>query len=148
MNTYKEYAKEANTSKSKIHRYVRLTYLIDPLLNMVDEKKIALGTGEQLSYLSDHSQEIVYAFCYAADPAKPLKEAQAKKLREVEADPDSSVDEDVLEELTAKQQKVRFRTLKLEMAKLRSYFPVGTPEEVVVQTIHTALGVYFDGKEE
>ena len=56
------------------------------------------------------------------------------------------VDEDLLEELTAKKQSVRLRTVKLEMSKLRDYFPVGTPEEVVKQTIHTALAIYFEGK--
>ena len=131
-----------------VARYIRLTYLIDPLLELVDQGKIALGTGEQLSYLSRHSQEIVYKFCYATDPGHPLKENHAKALREAEADPDRIVDEDLLEELTAKKQSVRLRTLKLEMAPLRDYFPVGTPEEVVRQTIHTALAIYFEKKED
>lgn len=135
-------------SRVKIYRYIRLTYLIEPLIDLVDAGKVALGTGEQLSYLKKHSQETVYNFCYAAEPVRPLKEAQAKKLREVEADPDNIIDEELLEEITAKQKKVRFRTLKLEMTSLRSFFPAGTPEEVVVQTIHTALGVYFDRKED
>lgn len=129
-----------------VARYIRLTYLIEPLLDLVDQGKIALGTGEQLSYLSKHSQQIVYDFCYASEPGHPLKENHAKALREAEADPDRIVDEDLLDELTAKKQSVRLRTVKLEMSKLRDYFPVGTPEEVVKQTIHTALAIYFEGK--
>lgn len=148
LNSYEELAKEAGQSKNKIHRYIRLTWLIDPLLELVDQGKIALGTGEQLSYLSKHSQQIVYEFCYAAEPAKPLRETQAKALREVEADPDRVIDGDLLEELTAKKQKFRFRTLKLEMSQLREYFPAGTPEEVVKQTIQTALAIYFEKKED
>lgn len=132
-------------SKNKVRRYIRLTYLIVPLLDLVDAGKIGLGTGEQLSYLKQEAQETVYAYCYASEPGHPLKEAQARKLREVQADPDQIIDEELLEELTTKQKKVRFRTLKLEMSKLRDYFPSGTPEEVVVQTIHTALAVYFEG---
>ena len=139
---------EKGVSKNKIHRYIRLTYLIQPLLDLVDQKKLGLGTGEHLSYLKPHSQELVYQFCYAAEPAKPLKEPQAKALREAEADPDRIVDEDLLEDLTAKKQAVRLRTVKIEMSQLREYFPTGTPEEVVRQTIHTALGVYFDKREE
>ena len=141
-------AKEAGSSKSRIHRYIRLTYLIPPLLNLVDEKKIGLGTGEQLSYLKQRSQETVYGYCYAGEKTVPLKESHARALREVEDDPDRIIDEDLLEELTAPKKKARFRTLKIEMAKLRDYFPTGTPEEVVVQTIHTALAVYFEGKED
>lgn len=146
LNSYEDLAKEAGHSKNKIHRFIRLTWLIDPLLDLVDQGKIAQGTGEQLSYLSKHSQQIVYDFCYASDPGHPLKENHAKDLREAEADPNRIVDEDLLEELTSKKQTVRLRTVKLEMSKLRDYFPVGTPEEVVKQTIHTALAIYFEKK--
>lgn len=141
-------ARAEGAGKTKIRRYIRLTYLIEPLLELVDQGKIALGTGEQLSYLSRRSQQIVYDFCYASEPGHSLKENHAKALREAEADPDRIVDEDLLEELTAKKQSVRLRTVKLEMSKLRDYFPVGTPEEVVKQTIHTALSVYFEKKED
>lgn len=133
-------------SKDKVRRYIRLTYLIQPLLDLVDERKLGITVGEQLSYLKRRSQETVYRFCYASDPQKKLKESQARILREAEADPDQIIDEELLEELTAAKKKVRFRTLKIEMSRLRQYFPVGTPEEVVIQTIQTALADYFEGK--
>ena len=148
FRTAERMGQEKNMGKNSIHRYIRLTYLIDPLLRLVDEKKIGLGIGEQLSYLGQRSQETVYHFCYASEKPHPLKDAQAKMLREIEADPDQIIDEDLLEELTAPKKKVRFRTLKLEMSTLRDYFPTGTPEEVVVQTIQTALAIYFERKEE
>ena len=148
LETVEILGKEYGDSKNKVRRYIRLTWLIEPLLELVDQGKIALGTGEQLSYLSQHSQQIVYEFCYASDPGHPLKESHAKALREAEADPDRIVDEDLLEELTSKKQTVRLRTVKLEMSKLRDYFPVGTPEEVVKQTIQTALAIYFEKKED
>lgn len=132
-----------------VSRYIRLTYLIPPLLDMVDGQKLGLVVGEQLSYLRRRSQETVYAYCFQEQETPiRLTEAMAKALREAEADPDKIIDRALLEELTAKKAKVRFRTLKLEMVPLRSYFPVGTPEQVVVQTIHTALAAYFEGKEE
>lgn len=148
VNSYQDLAKEVRHSKNNIHRYIRLTYLLEPLLTLVDQGKIGLGTGEQLSYLSRHSQEIVYEFCYATEPGHPLKETHAKALRAAEEDPDRIVDDDLLEELTAKKQTLRFRTLKLEMSALRDYFPAGTPEEVVRQTIQTALAIYFEKKED
>jgi len=143
-----EIGKIFGDSGNKVRRYIRLTYLIQPLLDLVDDGKLGITVGEQLSYLKRHNQETVYNFCYAADPQRRLKESQAKGLREVEADPERIIDEDLLEELTAPKKKIRFRTLKIEMSKLRQYFPVGTPEEVVVQTIHTALANYYEGKEE
>lgn len=148
FDTPGEMAILAGVSKAKLYRYIRLTYLIPELLELVDQKKLGLGIGEQLSYLKRRSQETVYQFCYASDPQKKLKESQARILREAEADPDQIIDEELLEELTAAKKKVRFRTLKIEMSRLRQYFPVGTPEEVVIQTIHTALAGYFEGKED
>ena len=135
-------------SKNKVRRYIRLTYLIPSLLDLVDAGQLGLGTGEQLSYLKPRSQETIYGYCYAVEKPRKLKEAHARTLREAEADPDRIIDEDLLEELLAPKKKTRFRTLKLEMAKLRDYFPRGTPEEVVIQTIHTALAVYFEEKKE
>lgn len=143
-----EIASWAGVSKAKLYRYIRLTYLLPELLELVDQKKIGLGTGEQLSYLKRQSQAVVYGYCYAVENPQKLKEAHARTLREVEADPDRIIDEELLEELLAPKKKIRFRTLKLEMAKLRDYFPTGTPEEVVIQTIQTALAVYFERKEE
>lgn len=148
INTRNIIAQGHNVSSRNIQRYIRLTYLIEPLLDLVDTGKIALGTGEQLSYLTVEAQQLVYAFCYLQEPNHPLKEAQARTLREIQEDPDRIIDEDTLEELTTKPQKTRLRTLKLEMSKLRDYFPTSTPEEVVVQTIHSALAAYFERKDD
>lgn len=137
-------ADEAGQNRNKIQRYIRLTYLIDPLLDLVDRQKMGMGVGVQLSYLSLETQELVYLFCYAYDPQRPLKESHAKAIREAEKDPDEVVNEDFLESLLEKKSGTeRLRTLKLEMSQLREYFPKGTSEEVVVQTIHSALAMYF-----
>lgn len=137
-------AENSPDSSRKIHRYIRLTYLIDPLLDLVDRQKMGMGVGVQLSYLSLETQELVYLFCYAYDPQRPLKESHAKAIREAEKDPDEVVNEDFLESLLEKKSGTeRLRTLKLEMSQLREYFPKGTSEEVVVQTIHSALAAYF-----
>lgn len=148
VNTRAELAEENNTSPRNVQRYIRLTYLIPSLLELVDKGQMGLGAGEQLSYLKQRSQETIYGYCYAVEKPRKLKEAHARVLREAEADPDRIIDEDLLEELLAPKKKTRFRTLKLEMAKLRDYFPKGTPEEVVIQTIHTALAVYFEEKKD
>lgn len=139
-------ADDAGESRNQIKRYIRLTYLIPELLELVDKEKIGLVVGEQLSYLSQRSQRTVYSVCYAADPPRYLKEAQAKALREVEEDPDRIIDADLLEEMTEKKASLRLRTVKLPMQPLREYFPQGTPEQIVIQTIHTALAQYFSDK--
>ena len=46
----------ANESERQIHRYIRLTYLIPELLEMMDEDKIALSVGVEVSFLDEQMQ--------------------------------------------------------------------------------------------
>lgn len=137
-------AEGSNYCGRQIQRYIRLTYLIPELLDLVDKKQLGLTVGENLSYLTVDNQETVYLFCFTGEKPVKLTEAVAKTLREIQDDPDRIIDADTLEELTAKHTRTRMRSLKLDMQELRTYFPVGTPEGVVIQTIHSALAKYFD----
>lgn len=137
-------AENSDKCGRQIQRYIRLTYLIPELLDLVDKKQLGLTVGENLSYLTVDNQETVYLFCFTGEKPVKLTEAVAKTLREVQDDPDRIIDADTLEELTAKHTRTRMRSLKLDMQELRTYFPVGTPEGVVIQTIHSALAKYFD----
>lgn len=137
-------AEGSNYCGRQVQRYIRLTYLIPELLDLVDKKQLGLTVGENLSYLTVDNQETVYLFCFTGEKPVKLTEAVAKTLREIQDDPDRIIDADTLEELTAKHTRTRMRSLKLDMQELRTYFPVGTPEGVVIQTIHSALAKYFD----
>lgn len=144
LRSSEELGEEVGASREQVRRYIRLTYLIPELLELVDRKQLGLTVGEHLSYLTQDNQETVYLFCYAGEKPVKLTEAVAKTLREIQDDPDRIIDADTLEELTAKHTRTRMRSLKLDMQELRTYFPVGTPEGVVIQTIHSALAKYFD----
>lgn len=144
LDSAAEIGKKVHKSRDQIFRYIRLTYLIPELLDLVDKKQLGLTVGENLSYLTVDNQETVYLFCFTGEKPVKLTEAVAKTLREIQDDPDRIIDADTLEELTAKHTRTRMRSLKLDMQELRTYFPVGTPEGVVIQTIHSALAKYFD----
>lgn len=144
LDSAAEIGKKVHKSRDQIFRYIRLTYLIPELLDLVDKNQLGLTVGENLSYLTVDNQETVYLYCFTGEKPVKLTEAVAKTLREIQDDPDRIIDADTLEELTAKHTRTRMRSLKLDMQELRTYFPVGTPEGVVVQTIHTALAKYFD----
>ena len=47
---------QINESKNQVRRYIRLTYLIPELLEMMDEDKIALSVGVELSFLDEQMQ--------------------------------------------------------------------------------------------
>ncbi len=53
-------AENANESRAQIQRYIRLTYLIKPMLEMVDTNKMKFMVGVNLSFLSEGNQDILY----------------------------------------------------------------------------------------
>lgn len=55
-------ANESNLSRKKVYRYIRLTYLIKPLLSRVDGGSIPLIAGVELSYLTDKEQGEVFKY--------------------------------------------------------------------------------------
>lgn len=55
-------ANESNLSRKKVYRYIRLTYLIKPLLSRVDGGSIPLIAGVELSYLTDNVQSDVFTY--------------------------------------------------------------------------------------
>lgn len=55
-------ANESNLSRKKVYRYIRLTYLIIPLLSRVDGGSIPLIAGVELSYLTDKEQGDVFTY--------------------------------------------------------------------------------------
>ena len=69
-------AENANESRTQIQRYIRLTRLIEPLLNQVDEGKLKLRSAVELSYLDEQSQTVVFETL-----PRPATMAQAKELR-------------------------------------------------------------------
>lgn len=65
--TDEQIAENANESARQVQRYIRLTYLIPELLDLMDEGKIALMVGEALSYLGDKEQYAVLEQCEMND---------------------------------------------------------------------------------
>ena len=56
LETAEIIGEQLNESKNQVRRYIRLTYLIPELLELVDEEKIALTPAVELSYLTDEEQ--------------------------------------------------------------------------------------------
>jgi ParB family chromosome partitioning protein len=71
---------ETGDSRNQIHRYIRLTNLIPPLLDMVDEEKIAFRPAVELSYLSESEQQSLLDTMSFEDATPSL--AQAIKMKE------------------------------------------------------------------
>ena len=119
-------AEQENTSKDTVKRYIRLTKLVKPLLDMVDEGKIALTPAEKLSYLTEEEQQSLYELMQDSEISPSL--SQAVKLKEMSAK--GMLDADTLFEIMTKPKANQKETLKMDMGKLRDFFPDSTPKDM------------------
>ena len=119
-------AEQENTSKDTVKRYIRLTKLVKPLLDFVDEGKIALTPAEKLSYLKEEEQLALAELIedYGATPSL----AQAMKLKEKSAK--QELDADTMFDIVSQPKPNQKETLKLDLYKLREIFPNCLPKEM------------------
>ncbi len=137
-----ELAAQSPDSRAQIQRYIRLTYLIPELLQMVDDQKLGLRIGVSLSYLTEQTQRILLEYL-SVHPKSKLKMATADELRKMDEDPAQEITADTLEELLEAQPQRAPRVLKLQLKPLRQYFPANAKPEEITLTIVKALDFYF-----
>lgn len=118
--------RDGNTdSSSQIKRYIRLSYLSDDLLNLVDKKQIGIDQGVQLSYLNWQQQRI-FSDClrenFAPSKVKITKE-MANRIREEACN--NSIDRDkIISILLPSTEHFTKRRVVLDENKLSQFFSV------------------------
>ncbi len=125
-------------SRETIRRYIRLTELIPEILEMVDEKKIAMRPAVELSYLPKEEQEILYD-TMESEACTP-SHAQAIKIRKFSAE--GRLNEDVLLSIMAEEKPNQVEQWKIPKNRLEKYFPSGTSQQKMEETIIKALELY------
>lgn len=131
-------AKDTNESISQIKRYIRLTYLIQPLLDMVDDRKIALRPAVELSYLPTGMQEKLFDVIRMEDCTP--SHAQAIKMRKFAED--GRLNENVILSIMAEEKGNQKEQFHIPKDRLARYFPAGTPAKQMEDTIIKALELY------
>ena len=129
---------QVGESKDTVRRYIRLTELITPILDMVDSGKIAIRPAVELSYLPKEQQTILLDTMQLEDCTP--SHAQAIKMRKF-AD-EGRLNEDVILSILSEEkgnQKEQFRMPKERISK---YFSPGTPAKQMEDTIVKALELY------
>ena len=119
-------AEEAGESRNQISRYIRLTELIPPFLDMVDNGRLAFNPAVELSYLSPENQTILFSIMERDELSPSLAQAQnLHKLSSLGKLDESAIEAILLTEPVLKKKV----TLKVE--RIAPYFPRGTnPEEM------------------
>ncbi len=125
---------ESGDSGRQIQRYIRLTYLVKPLLDFVDEKRIAFGVGVELSYLEPAVQEQLHQVMKRLCVFPSL--AQARKLKELAKE--GRLDENGMEIVLFDEKKAA-PAVKLQRKKLNEYFPVDYSVEQMEKVIYDLL---------
>ena len=112
------FSEEVGESKNQICRYIRLTNLIDPILQMVDDNQIAMNAAVELSYLGSKEQAAVMQSIEKEDTSPSI--AQAKKIRKFHQD--GKLNEAVIDSIMMEQKP---ETIKITLGedKLKKYFP-------------------------
>lgn len=106
--------------------YIRLTKLIKPLLDLVDEGKIALTPAEKLSYFKEAEQLALVELIQDYDSTPSL--SQAVKLKEMSAK--QTLDADMMFDIMSRPKANQKETLKLDLNTLRDFFPDHTPKDM------------------
>lgn len=106
-------------SATQVKRYIRLTYLIPELLTLMDENKMALSVGVELSFLAEQSQREVLEQCAINDCTPSYSQAWRMHKADREWTLTTAVIQTVMSEEKA-NQKAR---LKIPMERIRKYFP-------------------------
>ena len=106
-------------SATQVKRYIRLTYLIPELLTLMDENKMALFVGVELSFLAEQSQREVLEQCAINDCTPSYSQAWRMHKADREGTLTTAVIQTVMSEEKA-NQKAR---LKIPMERIRKYFP-------------------------
>lgn len=117
-------ADEIGESKNQIHRYIRLTELIEPLRDMVDgvrddKKKIAFNPAVELSYLSKENQEFVIKYIEELD----LTPSHAQAIRMKELSKENRLDENVIYSIMTEIKANQKEKISFKMEDIDEYFP-------------------------
>ena len=119
LDTATEIGNCSGESRDTVYRYIRLTYLIPELLDLMDEGKIALMVGEALSYLGDEEQYAVLEQCEMNDCTPSYAQAVEMKKRYQ----DGNLTADNISEILAREKANQREMIKIPTEKLRKYAP-------------------------
>jgi ParB family chromosome partitioning protein len=131
-------ARETGDSRAQVDRYIRLTWLIPELLQLVDDGKIALRPAVELSYLNDWEQEDLLNAMDLAD-ATP-SHAQAIKMRKFSAE--NKLTPEVIESIMCEEKPNQKEKINIRYEDARRYIPSSVPYSQTGEFILKALEYY------
>ena len=136
--TDQQIAKESKDSARQIQRYIRLTNLIPEILDMVDNKEIALTPAVELSYLSKWEQQTLYKIIQMDCATPSLSQAQRMRRMSEERRLGEGDMEDIMAEIKGNQVDC----IRITVDRFREHFKRDVSPMEMATTIDKALEYY------
>ena len=132
-------------SRRKVYRYIRLSYLTDEFLEMVDTKSLSVNIGLEIAVMDEDTQKQLYDFL--REYRVKLSITQAENLaKKYNANNSHLSFEELTAELLAPAVKKKASTkVTFKREQLQEYFEPDTDEETMSNVIFTLLQKYKDG---
>ena len=131
LRTDDKVAQGFGVGRMTVQRFIRLTELIPPILQMVDEGKIALTPAVELSFLKKEEQEDLFATMESEEATPSLSQAQRMKT----LSQSGRLDMDTIFAIMTEEKGNQKETVKIGMERLKKYFPKGTTPKQMEDTI-------------
>ena len=139
LRTDDKVAQGFGVGRMTVQRFIRLTELIPPILQMVDEGKIALTPAVELSFLKKDEQENLLATMESEEATPSLSQAQRMKS----LSQSGRLDMDMIFSIMTEEKGNQKETLKINTSKLKKYFPKNTTpkqmEDAIIKLLEQEL---------
>ena len=128
-------ATQNRESVKQIQRHIRLTYLISPILQMVDESRMAFNPAVEISYMTPEHQRWLQAEMELCEATPSL--VQSRRLKEMSQS--GTLTEHYLHTLLTEQNPNQRQKFFLNQSDVQRFFPPGYTPEQMQNTIFSLL---------
>lgn len=123
----------AGESARTVHRYIRLTYLMPELMELVDQKRISVVAGESLSFLKKGEQELVRNYIMQRQVFPSKSEAELLRMEGGKGE----LNTDKVQEILCRNVKATGITISAK--RIRDYFPENYTKEEIEKIVYSLL---------
>ena len=131
-------------TRTQVYRYIRLTELIPKLLDMVDEKRLALSVAVELSYMNKNVQQWIYEFIRENGM---IKQEQLMELRKYRDDNNMTQDQLINILIGSASSAPISKKITLNERKLHKFFPAYYSKTEMEQVIFGLLAQWKQEQE-
>ena len=137
-------ARENNESREQVRRYIRLNELTPELLEFVDQGRIGMRPAVELSYLQEDEMRDLVDFI----DDEEVFPSHAQTIRMKALSKEGKLDTEAIRDIMLEEKPNQKAKIKIPMERIEKYFPSGTSQQQMEDTIVKALAMYRQRQKE